>query len=347
MVEVLRQVRSSSPVSVRLAGSSLRSDRVVGVARRARAGRWAACRCVARGLRRGSRRLHGCAAWRCAGAGQRENSQAAGHAADGDYSPEHGEIVSGDGSTLKVRRRYEAEGIIAGRTHSFFRSMLMASEQDPSGFFTSVWARSVRASCGRLRQRKGFKIVGAVDIDPAKVGRDLGEVAGLGRTLRVKVSDDAQEGHQGDEAGRRRAVHELVAEEGAAADRRRSSSCKVPIVSTTEELAYPTKGNMRYARAIQQLAKKAKVAVLGTGVNPGLRHGCAADHADRRLRARRSDAHRSHPGRAHPPAAVPAEDRRRPDARAVPAQGRRGQRAPRRAGRVGVDDRGRAGLEAR
>jgi len=44
---------------------------------------------------------------------------------------------------------------------------------------------------------------------------------------------------------------------------------KVPIVSTTEELAYPTAGNMKYARAIHQAAKKAKVAVLGTGVNPG------------------------------------------------------------------------------
>jgi len=44
---------------------------------------------------------------------------------------------------------------------------------------------------------------------------------------------------------------------------------KVPIVSTTEELAYPTKSNMRYARAVHQLAKKHKVAVLGTGVNPG------------------------------------------------------------------------------
>src|SRR4029453_15462008 len=32
---------------------------------------------------------------------------------------------------------------------------------------------------------------------------------------------------------------------------------------------YPTKGNMRYARAIHQLAKKSRVAVLGTGVNPG------------------------------------------------------------------------------
>jgi 4-hydroxy-tetrahydrodipicolinate reductase len=44
---------------------------------------------------------------------------------------------------------------------------------------------------------------------------------------------------------------------------------KVPIVSTTEELSYPTKANMKYARAIHQLAKKHKVAVLGTGVNPG------------------------------------------------------------------------------
>src|SRR4029450_5374525 len=44
---------------------------------------------------------------------------------------------------------------------------------------------------------------------------------------------------------------------------------KVPIVSTTEELAYPTRGNLKYAKAIHHLAKKSKVAVLGTGVNPG------------------------------------------------------------------------------
>jgi 4-hydroxy-tetrahydrodipicolinate reductase len=44
---------------------------------------------------------------------------------------------------------------------------------------------------------------------------------------------------------------------------------KVPIVSTTEELAYPTKSNLKYARAIHHLARKTKTAVLGTGVNPG------------------------------------------------------------------------------
>ena len=71
----------------------------------------------------------------------------------------------------------------------------------------------------QVAARKGFKIVGAVDIDPAKVGRDLGEVAGVGRQLKVKVSDDAKKTIKAGEAGRRRAVHELVDEVGAAADR--------------------------------------------------------------------------------------------------------------------------------
>ena len=44
---------------------------------------------------------------------------------------------------------------------------------------------------------------------------------------------------------------------------------KVPIVSTTEELAYPGYTHVRQARQMHALAKKAKVAVLGTGVNPG------------------------------------------------------------------------------
>src|SRR5262249_42780588 len=42
-----------------------------------------------------------------------------------------------------------------------------------------------------------------------------------------------------------------------------------PIVSTTEELSYPGYTHIRQARQIHALAKKAKVAVLGTGVNPG------------------------------------------------------------------------------
>jgi len=120
----------------------------------------------------------------------------------------------------------------------------------------------------QVAQRKGFKIVGAVDIDPGKVGKDLGEVAGLSRQLRVKVASDAKKAIKAAKpdvvvlctnSSLKKILPQLET----------ILKLKVAVVSTTEELAYPTKSNMRYARAIHQMARKAKVAVLGTGVNPG------------------------------------------------------------------------------
>ena len=120
----------------------------------------------------------------------------------------------------------------------------------------------------QVAERKGFKIVAAVDIDPIKAGRDLGEVAGVGRPLKVKVSADARKAIKA-------AKPDVVVLCTSSSMKQVLPQIetilrlKVPIVSTTEELAYPTKANMRYARAIHQMAKKAKVAVLATGVNPG------------------------------------------------------------------------------
>ncbi|HET9480198.1 MAG TPA: dihydrodipicolinate reductase [Candidatus Polarisedimenticolia bacterium] len=116
--------------------------------------------------------------------------------------------------------------------------------------------------------RKGFSIVGAVDVDPAKAGRDLGEVAGVGRPMKIPVSDAA------DRTLRKTRPDVVVLCTGSSLrsvmpQLEAILKRKVPIVSTTEELAYPTRQNLRYARAIHQLAKKSKVAVLGTGVNPG------------------------------------------------------------------------------
>jgi hypothetical protein len=120
----------------------------------------------------------------------------------------------------------------------------------------------------QLVVRPGFKIVGAIDIDPAKVGRDVGDVVGLSKRIGAKVSD---------EPGRA-----LKAAKPDVVVLCTSSSiktvlpqietilkAKVPIVSTTEELSYPGYTHIRQARLIHAMAKKAKVAVLGTGVNPG------------------------------------------------------------------------------
>lgn len=124
---------------------------------------------------------------------------------------------------------------------------------------------------GVVRQvagRKGLTAVGAVDVDPGKVGRDLGDVAELGRKLRLKVSDDVDAVIRATKPDvailcTSSSIARLVPQVAAIVKRR------VPIVSTTEELAYPTRARRRFARQIDELAKKGRVAVLGTGVNPG------------------------------------------------------------------------------
>lgn len=120
----------------------------------------------------------------------------------------------------------------------------------------------------QLAERKGFRSVGGIDIAEDKVGRDLGEVAGLDRRLRAKVSDDAR-------AALKAAKPDVVVLCTSSSLKKVMPQietvlkAKVPIVSTTEEMAYPVGGNRRVARRIDKLAKKSKVGVLGTGVNPG------------------------------------------------------------------------------
>ena len=120
----------------------------------------------------------------------------------------------------------------------------------------------------QVASRKGFRIVGAVDVDPAKVGKDLGDVCGLGRKLRVSVSDDITRTIKSTRPDvavlcTSSSLKKVVPEFEAVLKQR------VPIVSTTEELAYPVKSNAAPAKRLDALAKRARVAVLGTGVNPG------------------------------------------------------------------------------
>ncbi len=120
----------------------------------------------------------------------------------------------------------------------------------------------------QLTVRNGFAVVGAVDIDPGKVGRDVGQIVELGRALRVKVTAGIGRTLE----ATRPDVALLCTGSSLAQVLPQFEEVlrhKVPIVTTTEEAAYPTPRNRRLARRLDEAARKAGVAVLGTGVNPG------------------------------------------------------------------------------
>jgi 4-hydroxy-tetrahydrodipicolinate reductase len=120
----------------------------------------------------------------------------------------------------------------------------------------------------QISERPEFKIVGGIDNDPSKAGRDLGEVIGLARRLGLTVRDDAAKALK--TASPDIVVHCTSSSLKAVLPQIDAIlKSKSAIVSTTEELAYPGYTHMRQARQIHAWAKKAKVAVLGTGVNPG------------------------------------------------------------------------------
>jgi hypothetical protein len=119
-----------------------------------------------------------------------------------------------------------------------------------------------------IAERPGFKIVGGIDNDPAKVGRDVGDVAGLKGRLGVKVESDAAK------LLKKVKPHIVVlctssSMKAVLPQIEAILKARVPIISTSEELAYPGHTHVRQAHLIDGLAKKAKVAVLSTGVNPG------------------------------------------------------------------------------
>jgi len=120
----------------------------------------------------------------------------------------------------------------------------------------------------QLLARPAFQIVGVVDIDPQQVGRDVGDVLGIGRKLRIKVTDSISRTIKATTPD----VAVLCTSsslKAVAGQFEEVLKLRVPIVTTTEEAAYPVRGNRAVAKRIDAAAMKAKVAVLGTGVNPG------------------------------------------------------------------------------
>ncbi len=127
---------------------------------------------------------------------------------------------------------------------------------------------SIGAGIARvLAERPDYQFVGAVDLDPAKVGCDLGKAIGLKQEFGVEVSDKLKKTL----AARAEVVIHAT---GSYLDKvlpelQAIVGAKHNVISTCEELSEPWAQNAEAANELDHLAKQMGVSVLGTGINPG------------------------------------------------------------------------------
>ncbi len=127
----------------------------------------------------------------------------------------------------------------------------------------------IGASIARLlREKQAIEICGAIDSDPAKAGRDLGEALGAADApWGVKISAEAKEVL--DQAADV-VIHATSSSLPKVMDQLlaclEAESC---VVSTCEELSYPYRTYPELAAKLDAAAKEWGVALVGTGVNPG------------------------------------------------------------------------------
>ena len=119
-----------------------------------------------------------------------------------------------------------------------------------------------------MREKEAIEIIGAIDNDPAKIGKDLGEVVGASDApWGVKVSGDARGVL---EQSADVVMHTTSSSLPKVVDQLLAcmdvGSC---VVSTCEELCYPFRTHPELATQLDKSAKDNGVALVGTGVNPG------------------------------------------------------------------------------
>jgi hypothetical protein len=127
----------------------------------------------------------------------------------------------------------------------------------------------IGASTARLmREKQAIEICGAIDSDPAKVGRDLGEVVGAtDAPWGVKISADVSEvlDQNADVV-----IHTTSSSLPKVMDQLLAClEAESSVVSTCEELSYPYRTYPELSAKLDAAAKEAGVALVGTGVNPG------------------------------------------------------------------------------
>ena len=117
-----------------------------------------------------------------------------------------------------------------------------------------------------LSEHPRLSIVGAIDIDPDKQGKDLGELAGMSALdLPVSGSLDQYSPEVADAA----VVTTTSSLERLAPLLFELAGRQWDIVSTCEELSFPWLTHPELSEELDSEAKRREVSILGTGINPG------------------------------------------------------------------------------
>ena len=118
----------------------------------------------------------------------------------------------------------------------------------------------------RHARRRGLVLVGAVDIDPEKIGQDVNALLDIPEPSGVRVVGSMEEVDGEVDLAIHAATSWL---EEAAPDFRRALERGWNLVSTCEELTYPYRKHTQIAEELHKLALEHGVRILGTGINPG------------------------------------------------------------------------------
>lgn len=118
-----------------------------------------------------------------------------------------------------------------------------------------------------LLEKKDVEIVAAVDMAPFKIGKDLGEVLGVGRKLNVQISDDFSKVKHVKADVVILAIDSFV--KNVFPCIKQIVENKMNCITIAEEMAYPYEAHKELAEEMDRLAKENGVTILGTGVNPG------------------------------------------------------------------------------
>lgn len=155
---------------------------------------------------------------------------------------------------------YRGEGIVTTPAYLNYTMDMIKVIQYGLGSIGSSVAREIL-------NRKDYQLVGAVDSDPSKVGRDIGDVVGVD-TLGFPVVPTPAEIVEKERADV--VIHATSSFLDTVTPQiLEILSSGLPVVSSAEELSFPWHHHPEEAEKINSAALSAGTTVLGTGVNPG------------------------------------------------------------------------------